>query len=169
MNSVTPSPWYAIHTKPRQEERAAENLGAWGVEICFPRTMENKRDRVLKPFFPRYLFARFDADTMLRKIKLTRGVSYVVGFGGAPTEVDDEIIRLIRDRADGDLVIHRRHDFAPGDAVRILRGPFEQFVGVLEHEVRNAERVRILLVSVGYTARTEVCVTDLAKIALGAA
>lgn len=78
--------WYANHTKPEQEGRADSNLRAWRVESFTPRENElgytpaGHVKNQLKPLFPQYIFARFDARRMLRLVYFTRGVHDVVRF-----------------------------------------------------------------------------------------
>ncbi|NIN33844.1 MAG: transcription/translation regulatory transformer protein RfaH, partial [Gammaproteobacteria bacterium] len=53
--------WYLIHTKPRQEKLAEENLERQGYEIYLPmaeirRKRRGRSVRVIDPMFPRYLF-----------------------------------------------------------------------------------------------------------------
>ena len=159
--------WYAIYTKPRQEERAAKNLVAWGIEAVFPRSGEGRDSTISTPFFPQYIFARFDINLMLRKVYFTRGISHVVSFAGVPAKVDDEIIQALRCRADKDMVIRCELILTPGDTVVIQRGPLQKFMGVFERELSGAERVRVLLKSVAYTARVEVPKCDVTKLSVG--
>src|SRR5262245_20366287 len=91
--------WYAIHTNPRQELRAENNLRAWGVETYLPKIKErglnqyvSKHAWSIKPLFLRYFFARFRYNTFGHKIRYTRGVRDVVSFGATPLPVNDEII-----------------------------------------------------------------------------
>lgn len=87
-----------MQTDALQEDRAAENLNAWGVETFAPKYKERRsnaftgRPVYTRSLFPRYMFARFDAARMLRKVWFTRGVAKVVGFGDGPSPVDDEIL-----------------------------------------------------------------------------
>ena len=57
--------WYAIHTKPRQEDLAAEHLRGQEFEIYLPMIKQARRFRqkwrdTIEPLFPRYLFIRLD-------------------------------------------------------------------------------------------------------------
>lgn len=151
--------WYALSTRPRQEERAESNLTAWGVETFAPR-VKTRRGRTsgepaysVKPLFPNYIFARFDARTMLHKIGFTRGVHSVVSFAGVPAPVDDELLVIMRTRVGGDGFIEISEEFKPGDRVIIKAGAFENFVGVFERELADADRVRILLNTISYQSR----------------
>src|SRR5262245_20124580 len=94
--------WYVVQTKPKQETRAELNLRQWSIATLAPKLREIRHVRSgerayhITPLFPNYLFARFDAEAQTAKIRLTRGVQRVVGFGEYATPVDDAIIELIR-------------------------------------------------------------------------
>jgi transcriptional antiterminator RfaH len=162
MNSVLS--WYAIRTKPRQEERAIENLTSWGVATLAPR-LKGKNGRRESLFFPGYIFARFDGFKMLHNIHFTRGVAYVVGFGKGPAPISDEVISEIYARMDGDGFIRTVIELDPGDEVVIRSGLLRNFVGVFERELRGSERVQILLRTVAYSAHVEISRLDVAKLA----
>lgn len=149
--------WYAINTKPRQEERAESNLNAWRVETFVPRIKERRRGFVaggptytIKTLFPRYIFARFDANTLLHKVSFTRGVQSVVNFGGMPVPVDDEVLAIIRMRTGADGFIKIGEELKRGDRVMIKAGAFENFIGVFEQTLGEADRVKILLTTISY-------------------
>lgn len=149
--------WYAIQTKPREEERADGNLRAWGVETFAPRIKEGRVNQfsnrlafVDKPLFPGYIFARFDLNSSLHKINGTRGVQTVVGFGDGPLPVDDQIIDMIRSRTNQGGLVQPREDFEPGGELTIKDGPLKGLVGVLERKMKDTERVMLLLTCVNY-------------------
>jgi transcriptional antiterminator RfaH len=151
--------WYAIHTKPKEEERATSNLLSWRVETFTPRIKERRVNRgtgkttsLIKPLFPRYIFARFDASKMLHKIYYTRGVHSVVSFGDSPVPVDDEAIAFIQSRVEKDGFIKFDDDLMPGDEVMIKDGPLKGFNGVFSRTVKDTDRVMILLKNVSYQA-----------------
>src|SRR5215470_17394840 len=89
------SRWYVVQTKPRQDGRAESNLQHWRVQTFAPKIRELRRSPSgassyrLAPLFPNYLFARFDAEALAAKIRLTRGIQRIVGFGECATPVDD--------------------------------------------------------------------------------
>jgi transcription elongation factor/antiterminator RfaH len=149
--------WYAINTKLKQEDRAENNLRAWRVETFVPRIKERRRGRIagtathsIKLLFPRYIFARFDANAMLHKVRFTRGVQSVVNFGGVLVPVDDEVLAIMQTRAGGDGFIKIGEELKPGDRVIIKAGVFENFIGVFERELADADRVRILLTTINH-------------------
>jgi len=149
--------WYALHTHPQQEERAAENLSAWGVETFLPKYKERRCNPftgrptyVTRSLFPRYMFSRFEAGRMLRKVWFTRGVSQVVGFGDGPVPVEDEIIELIKSRVGKDGLVHLNEDLKRGDKVVISDGPLANLEGIFESGIEEGDRVLMLLTAINY-------------------
>lgn len=157
--------WYAVYTKPNQEERADSNLRSWQVETFSPKIKERrlnpftgKPKYVVKPLFPRYIFARFKAEELLHKVCYTRGVHNVVRHGDTPTAVDDEIISIIRAREgeDGYVKVGEdapREELHRGDKVKITDGPLKDFMGVFEETYPDDDRVALLLSAVSYQSR----------------
>ncbi len=163
--------WYAIHTKPKQEDRAECNLRAWHVETFAPkiracRTNQytGKATYVTKPLFPRYIFSRFVAGTLLHKVSFTRGVQGVVCIDGWPSRVDDEIIEMIQSRKDSDGFIRIGEELCHGDKVMISEGPLRNFSGVFEGKLKDEERASILLTTVSYQNRVLIELGALKKI-----
>jgi transcriptional antiterminator RfaH len=155
--------WYAIHTHVQQENRAASNLEAWGVETFSPLYKECRYNQFTgaptyfsKHFFPRYIFARFDAATLLHKICCTRGVHSVVSFGNGPIPIDDEVIRFIKERVGADGFIKIGEELKPGDQVKIKAGPLKNLTGVFECKMNASHRVQVLLKAINYQCRIQV-------------
>lgn len=163
--------WYAIHTKPKQEERADSNLRAWGVETFFPKVKERRYNpyarepaKITKALFPRYIFSRFSANKLINKVRFTRGVQSVVSFGGLPIPVEDEIIDIIKSQIREDGFIRIGEEFRSGDKVIVKNGPLKNFIGIFERKIKDTERVSILLESVSYQGRIVIDWDHLEKI-----
>jgi transcriptional antiterminator RfaH len=159
-NSIDVPRWYAIQTKPKQEDRAECNLRAWNVETFAPKIRERrfntafgKPTYVTKLLFSRYIFAQFVASEILHKVTFTRGVQAVVCFGASLIPVDNEIIDLLRSRRDEDGFIRIGEELSPGDKVVIRNGYLKDFVGVFERKINDQDRVAIMLTTIGYQGR----------------
>jgi transcriptional antiterminator RfaH len=157
------SRWYVLWTNPKQEDRAASNLQAWGVETLNPKFRQlcyderkGKLNHAIKCLFPRYIFAHFATSSLLHKVRFTRGVQSVVCFGGAPTPVDEDVIEIIRHRNGKDGLVRIGEEPGPGDEVMIKHGPWSNFVGIFEKGLGDSDRVSILLTTIGYQARVEI-------------
>lgn len=163
--------WYVVHTHPKQEDRAGSNLGVLGIPIFNPKIRERRYNQfsitptyVTKSLFPRYIFARFKVDDLYHKVRFTRGVYNVVRFGEDPTPIAEEIITLIQANLKKDGFVRIDEDLRPGDMVMIKDGPLKNFVGVFEREMKDADRIRILLETVSYQAHIEIEVDMVKKV-----
>ena len=152
--------WYAVYTKAKEEDRAGNNLQAWGVQTFIPRIRElrfneysRRQSSFVKHLFPRYIFARFDAGSFLHRVNFTRGVCKVVGFGNGPSPVDDILIDTIKSQTSEEGFARSDNDFKCGDSVTIKAGPFEKFQGTVGRDLMDCDRLVILLSSVSYQGR----------------
>ena len=148
--------WYAVRTKPNEEDRADMNLKAWRVETFTPKIKElctsayGSSRYVTKHLFARYIFAHFDPERQLHQINYTRGVQNVVSFGGNPISIDDKVIDVIRERIGDDGFIRINDDFKPGDPVRVNSGALQSIEGVFERKLKDKDRIKILLNTISY-------------------
>ena len=159
--------WYAVSTKPLQENLAAQNLRRLGVQTFLPQLKRNKsirgkRKTVVCPLFPGYLFVRFEMDTHYRTVKYARGVRKVVAFGTVPAKIDEELIESIKNRFVDGCVIIEPPSFSPGQSVQIQEGPLQGLEAIFEREMDDRQRVVLLLKALSYQARV---VVDYAQVA----
>jgi transcriptional antiterminator RfaH len=126
--------WYLIHTKPREDERALENLSRQGFECYRPlRPVERFRDHrrrvAQEALFPRYLFIHLDSvHDNWYPIRSTRGVCEIVRFNTEkPLPVPDAVVNGIRTR-----LAQRAPEpyLKPGERVRILEGAFSHLEAI---------------------------------------
>ena len=146
--------WYAIRTKPKEEERADINLRTSQVQTFAPKLRELCSGYggryVIKPLFSSYIFARFNVLKQLHNIKYTRGVQNVVSCGDTPIPIDDKVIDLIKDRIGENGFIRLGEELKYGDKVTIKFGPLKSLVGIFEKRIKATDRVKILLDAVSY-------------------
>jgi len=153
--------WYALKTKPRQEDLAQLSLQQLGVESFCPllkqtKLIRRRRQTVIGPLFPGYLFAKFVPDIHYRAVNYAQGVRSVVTFGSDPAIVNDEIIESIKLRHQDGYVTLQRSLFAPGQIVRIQTGPLQGLEAIFEQELSDKQRVVLLLQALTYQARVVV-------------
>ena len=153
--------WYAVNTKSRQENLAERNIQRLGLETFCPQLKQDKvirrrRQTVIRPLFPGYLFARFNLATHYRAVNYAQGVRKIVTFGSTPEAVDEVIIESIKSRARDGFVTVQPSSFTPGQVVRIQEGPLQGLEAVFEMEMSDHQRVVILLRTLSYQARVVV-------------
>lgn len=161
--------WYAVKTKPRQETLADLNLQRLGVETFFPQLEQNKlirrkRQTVIGPLFPGYLFAKLDLDAHYRAATYARGVQKVVAFGSTPAVVEEEIIDALKSRLHDGCVFLPPQKFSPGQAVRIQEGPLGGLDAIFEREMSDHRRVALLLQTLSFRARVIVDMEQVANL-----
>lgn len=155
--------WYVVHTHPKQEDRTNANLMACGLETLTPKLRVKKYNEfsgkvthLVKPLFPSYIFSRFKYNDVFHKVRFTRGVRNLVSFNNQPALLDDEVVDLMRAQIGGDGFVRTLDELKAGDEVVIKDGRFQNFRGVFEREMPDADRVRILLNTVSFQAHVVV-------------
>jgi transcription elongation factor/antiterminator RfaH len=146
--------WFLVHTHPHNERRAQLHLGAQGFRTHFPtiqKTIRHARQlrTVRAPLFPRYVFVILDLERdRWLSVGCTVGVSSLYTSGDRPVAVPEGIVEtLIQNTDEANLTLFAR-GLTAGQSVRILSGPFANFVGTLER-LDAAGRVRVLLDMMG--------------------
>ncbi len=159
--------WYVVRSQPNGEARALANIARQGFEAYLPRYGATRRharrvERVLRPLFPRYLFVRFDPlKARWRALLSTYGVASLVRAGEQPAPVPDGVVEAIRRREDGEGLIRLpAPPVVPGQAVRLVDGPFADLVGrVLS--LPDDDRVVLLLSLLGREVKVAVAAHQL--------
>lgn len=152
--------WYAVHTHPREEQKALNHLRRQQYCVYLPSCLKTvrharKSEQVIRPFFPRYLFVQLDvAIEGWRSIRSTVGVADIVSFGNRPTPLPAGVIEALQAQEDGDGYIHfvDQPSLKLGDAVEIVSGPFASQFGLCAGS-SDKERVAILLDLLGRKVR----------------
>jgi transcriptional antiterminator RfaH len=154
--------WYAVHTQTHAETRARDNLLRQGYSAYLPCcrvwvSHARRRQLLLRPLFPRYLFAAVEDPAMRwRPILSTFGVSDLVRAGDRPAPVPSEIVEAIRAREqDGAFAdLDPRRNLRPGELVRVTAGAFADALGRLV-ELHDNDRVVVLLDLLGRAVRAQ--------------
>jgi transcription elongation factor/antiterminator RfaH len=148
--------WFLVHTQPKSERKAELHLGAQGFRTHVPQIQKTIRHArqlrtVRAPLFPRYLFLILDLsrDRWL-SVRSTIGVSSLFTCEDRPVPVPKGVVEALIARTNEANLTSFDVDLATGQTVRILSGPFAEFVGTLER-LDGAGRVRVLLTMMGST------------------
>jgi transcriptional antiterminator RfaH len=161
--------WYLVHTKPRQEACALQNLNQQGYDCYLPllpseKLLKGQVSKTTEPLFPRYLFIRLDTSHSAKSwspIRSTPGVSKLVSFGNQPARVADELVELIRAReSSGD--IEEKRLFKPGETIRVMDGPFAGVEGIFQ-ALDGTQRVMILIELMSKPVRMAVAPTSIRR------
>ncbi|MBQ5346448.1 MAG: transcription termination/antitermination factor NusG [Ruminococcus sp.] len=145
--------WYVVHTYSGYENKVAgdlmttvENRGLQDMitEVKVPteivtETTDGKTKEVERKIFPSYVFVKMIyTDETWYVVRNIRGCTGFVGPSSKPVPLtDEEVYRLgVENR-----VVEA--NYAVGDTVRIIDGPLEDFVGIVEEIVPEKNYVRV--------------------------
>jgi transcription antitermination factor NusG len=146
--------WFALRVKPNHEKSAVLALQAKDFQGFVPlyKSKRSWSDRVKileLPFFPGYVFCRFEWHARLPVIT-TPGIRYVVGSARIPITIPDAEIAAIQAVERSGLPVRPCPFLAVGQRVRISGGPLWGLEGLLK-TIKNDHR---LVVSVNLLQRS---------------
>jgi transcriptional antiterminator RfaH len=146
--------WYVVYTKPREENRAKENLENQGFEVFLPtcqieRIKNSKVSIFSEPLFPRYLFIQLDhVSSNWFPIRSTKGVVSLLRFGkeSEPVHVPDQMIVNLKNFLSNQSLIDRA--FLENASIQICDGVFKGLVGIFKkiNETSSGEQRALVLV-----------------------
>ena len=163
--------WYLVHTKPRQEKCALDNLQRQGYVSYLPMlSAERLRQRVLtvidEPLFPRYLFIRLDTGLSAKgwgPIRFTKGVSRIVSFGNEPAKIDDRLVHLLHSKENARQTEPQRL-FTKGERAMIVDGAFAGLEAI--YQMADGEgRVMVLVELISKPVQLHIAPASLRKLA----
>jgi transcriptional antiterminator RfaH len=162
--------WYLVHTKPRSEKCALDNLQRQGFQCYLPTLPSEKlRQGMLtvtdEPLFPRYLFIRLgqgDSAPSWAPIRSTKGVSRLVSFGAEPAKVADSLVDALRVQEAAAQAEPQRL-FIPGERVRLTEAPFAD-IEVIYQMADGDRRVMVLIELLSKQVRVRVAPANLRKV-----
>lgn len=151
--------WYVIHTYSGYENRVKVNLEQrirsmdmsdkiFQVVIPTEEEIEVKdgqRRTVARKIFPGYVLVQMKLDeTSWYVVRNTPGVTGFVGAGTTPTPLEDrEVKGIIRQmKAEAPKV---KVTFQKGQNVKVIDGPFTDFVGLVDDINTEKGKVRVLV------------------------
>lgn len=158
-----PGDWYLVQCKPRQDERAEENLQRQGYGCSRPSCRREKLVRGQLQFtqeslFPGYLFIHMPQGANWAPLRSTRGVARIVAFGGRPLAVSHDLIVQLQDRAS----THTIAAYDPGDKVTILDQSFAGIESIFM-AMDGEERVILLINLMNRQQQISLPVTSIAN------
>ncbi|MFQ6576122.1 transcription/translation regulatory transformer protein RfaH [Pseudomonas sp. UM16] len=154
--------WYLVQCKPRQDQRAEDNLARQGYECTRPKC---KRERVsrgllqvkIESLFPGYLFIQMSDDSNWAPLRSTRGVSHVVSFGGRPLPVSEELVQRFQRQAEIEITT----GYKVGDNVRVTNSSFAELDAIFM-AMDGEERVILLIKLLNHQQQVSLSLADIA-------
>lgn len=163
-NTVMIREWFAIRTKPNREMNARGQYERQGYVVYLPlirKTVRHarRREEVLRPFFPGYLFLHLaPAERHWVTIASTRDAIGPVCFGDQYVPVPEWVIEDLKAREEGgaiSLAELQRERLSPGAAVEVRLDETTTAPGLV-YSQRGEENVVVLLSLMGRQVKTTV-------------
>lgn len=159
-NTVHPdAKWYVIHTYSGHEKKVAitikQRVEARGFtdrifKILIPEQQkivvsEGKKRTVEERLFPGYVLVQMImSDDAWHLLRSARGVTGFVGTGTTPTPLPEtEVKALVKFMRSEPPKFEAK--FAVGDSVKIIEGPFADFLGKVDEVNEDQGKVKVLV------------------------
>lgn len=139
--------WIAVRSKPRSEKIASNELTKKGIETFLPiikkrRQWSDRKKWVEFPLFSGYLFARIELKDSIYVLN-THGVNTIVKFGDKVVTIDDDVVNSIKLAFEGEYDLLPMKYFTVGDQVKVIGGPMEGAIGIVETKHKKNNRLVI--------------------------
>ncbi len=166
--------WYVVHTYSGYENKVKANLEKivenrnmqdFILDIVVPmeeqiEIKDGKKKATLKKVFPGYVLVKMVmTDESWYIVRNTRGVTGFVGPGSKPVPLTDEEVRVMGVEEFAPVL-----DYEVGDNVRVVSGPLENFIGMVEEINLEKKKVRVSVSMFGRETPVELELVQTQKI-----
>lgn len=170
--------WYVIHTYSGHEQKVKaalkQRMQSLGVqekfdEIVIPMkkvmtVRRGKKEEIKEKIFPGYILVKMvmDDDSWLL-VRTTPGVTAFVGAGTKPTPIAalevEAILKFAQQKAPS-----FKTKFSVGEAVKIVDGPFADFLGTVQELDEEKGKVEVLVSIFGRETPVELDFLQVSKL-----
>ncbi len=151
--------WYIVHTYSGYEERVKRSMEQRIkfmdaedkiFQIVIPTEDEieirsGQRRTVTKKIFPGYVLVQMNMDDeSWHVVRNTPGITGFVGGGNKPTPLaEDEVKSILKQMEEGAPQV--KVGFRKGESIRVIDGPFTDFIGTVDEINMGKGKVKALL------------------------
>jgi transcriptional antiterminator NusG len=162
--------WFVVHTYSGHEERVKKNLeqrikfmdASSGIsQVVIPSEEEievknGQRRSISKKILPGYVLIQMVMnDQNWEIVRNTPGVTGFVGTGTKPTPLHEgEVSRILKQMTAEQPKV--KASFRRGQSVRVMDGPFTDFVGLVDEINEEKGKIKVLLSLFGRETPVEV-------------
>ena len=171
--------WYVVHTYSGHENRVATNLRQRIesehlehkiVDILVPTQDKieirgGKKEQVKEKVFPGYILVKMDLDnTAWIAVRTTQGVIGFVGAGTKPVPISDAEVKSIVQFMTQGAAPTFKEVFLVDDTVKIIDGPFADFIGKVDSVDKEKGKLRVLVSIFGRETPVELDFLQVSKL-----
>jgi transcriptional antiterminator NusG len=170
--------WYIVHTYSGHENKVAKSLKqrleSMGFEnrifdIIVPtrdtvKVTSGKKETVKEKIFPGYVLVKMilDDESWLL-VRTTQGVTAFIGAGNKPTPISDKEVQAIQKFMATEEPLYKTA-FVTGEAVKIVDGPFTDFLGTIDNIDEAKGKLKVLVSIFGRETPVELDFLQVSKL-----
>jgi transcriptional antiterminator NusG len=170
--------WYVVHTYSGHENKVATNLkqrietmklAGKIFDIVVPTrnivtVKHGKKEEQKEKIFPGYIIVKMvlDDESWLA-VRTTQGVTAFVGAGNKPTPISESEVTTILKFMQQEAPKYKT-TFSVGEAVKIVDGPFSDFLGTIDSIDEEKGKVKVLVSIFGRETPVELDFLQVAKL-----
>lgn len=151
--------WYVVHTYSGHENKVAEtlkqraqtlNLTDKILSVLIPtqekiQIKRGQRKTVNEKIFPGYMLVQMElTDDSWLAVRTTQGVTGFVGMGNKPTPLPRHEVDAIK-KYMSQAAPQYKAEYVEGEAVKIVDGPFNDFLGTVKSINEEKGKVEVLV------------------------
>ncbi len=151
--------WYVVHTYSGHEKKVAETLKQRAqtlhlthkiIAVLIPtkekiQIKRGQKKTVNEKIFPGYMLINMEmADDSWLATRTTQGITGFVGMSSKPTPLPKHEVEAIQKYMDQSAPQYKA-DFTEGEAIRIIDGPFNDFLGTVNSINEEKGSVEVLI------------------------
>lgn len=172
------SRWYVVHTYSGHENKVATalkqrvesmELTDYVHEVLIPtqnriKIAKGKKLEQAEKIFPGYILVKMimNDDSWLI-VRTTPGITSFIGVGSKPTPISEKEVEAIQKYMKQDAPKYTA-SFTVGEAVKIIEGPFADFLGNVESIDEDKGKVKVLVSIFGRETPVELDFLQVSKI-----
>ncbi|MBU2052405.1 transcription termination/antitermination protein NusG [Patescibacteria group bacterium] len=172
------SKWYVVHTYSGHENKVAhtlkqrvesEHLEDKILDVLVPmqdkiEIKSGKKVSIKEKIFPGYILVKMILDDISwLAVRTTQGVTSFVGMGNKPTPISDAEVESIVKFTQTEAPMYKQV-FQADDTVKIVDGPFADFIGKIDSVDQEKGKVRVLVSIFGRETPVELDFLQVKKI-----
>jgi transcriptional antiterminator NusG len=152
--------WYVVHVYSGHEKKIAEALRQRAqtlhltdkiIQVLIPtqdkiQIRRGQRKTVSEKIFPGYMLVKLEmTDDVWLAVRTTDGVTGFVGMSSKPTPLPKSEVEAIMKYTEQSGEASYKADFVDGEAVKVVEGPFNDFLGSVDKIDEEKGKVTVLL------------------------
>ncbi len=170
--------WYVVHTYSGHENKVAytlqqrielEHLADKILDVLVPmqdkiEIKSGKKITIKEKIFPGYILVKMVLDDISwLAVRTTQGVTSFVGMGNKPTPISETEVQTIVKFTQNEAPVYKQV-FTANDTVKIVDGPFADFIGKVDNVDGERGKVKVLVSIFGRETPVELDFLQVQKI-----